>query len=67
MDPMEKTELKPLPCPFCGGTTSTIIITSPIEHNVIRKCARLCLSCDARGPEVVDLKYADKKWNTRTK
>lgn len=58
-------ELKP--CPFCGGLVSSIIITSPVEKNIPRKQARICLICDARGPEHVPIEGDDsiKSWNIR--
>lgn len=59
------TELKP--CPFCGGTQITIIITSPLLMGIPRKQSRLCLSCEARGPEKSTDFDINLAWNTRAK
>jgi Lar family restriction alleviation protein len=59
-----------LPCPFCGGSRTTVRVR---QETYCKKCRTVCDSCEAAGPTVTVFNsdqteqeiQANKAWNTR--
>ena len=56
------SEIKLLPCPFCGGEVELSIVNTE-EHN--RLYWIYCKGCGTRQQFSIHLDYVIKKWNTR--